>query len=191
MRSAAVDIAYKPAARIALATAIILLVPLLAMQFTEEVVWDLADFAVAGVLLFGAGLAYELVARKAAGNLAYRAAVGVAVAASLFLVWANLAVGLIGAEGNPANLVYFVVVAVGVVGAIVARLQPRGMACVLLTMALIQASVAVIASLLGLGDSKSEGLEVFFLNGFFVALFSGSAWLFLRSARRRTEPDGS
>ncbi len=56
--------------RIALATAFILLLPLLAMQITEEVVWDLADFAVDGALLFGTGLTYELVARKG-GTLAY------------------------------------------------------------------------------------------------------------------------
>lgn len=61
--------------RITLATTFILLLPLLAMQFTDEVAWDLADFAVAGALLFGAGLTYELVARKA-GNIAYRAAGG-------------------------------------------------------------------------------------------------------------------
>ena len=54
--------------RMALATAFLLLLPLLAMQFTDEVVWDLADFAVAGALLFGAGLTYELVARKGAAS---------------------------------------------------------------------------------------------------------------------------
>ena len=101
--------------RIALATAFILLLPLLAMQFTDEVVWDLADFAVAGVLLFGAGLTYELIARKA-GHIAYRAAVGVAVAAALLLVWMNLAVGIMGNEGNPANLMYTGVLAVGIIG---------------------------------------------------------------------------
>lgn len=54
------------------------------MQFTDEVVWDVFDFAVAGILLFGAGLTYELVARKA-GNIVYRVAVGVAVGRHSFL----------------------------------------------------------------------------------------------------------
>jgi hypothetical protein len=53
-----------------LAAAFILLLPWLAMQITDEVVWDLADFIVAGALLIGAGLTYELAARKA-GNLAH------------------------------------------------------------------------------------------------------------------------
>ena len=104
--------------RIALVTACILLVPLVAMQFTEEVNWDLFDFAFMGTLLFGTGLAYELVARKA-GAIAYRAAVGVALAAALLLVWVNGAVGIIG--NGPVNLMYFGVLAVLVIGAAVAR----------------------------------------------------------------------
>lgn len=66
---------YKAAIRIALATGFLLLLPLLAMQFTNEVVWDLADFIVAGVLLFGTGLTYKLAAIKV-GNIVYRSAVG-------------------------------------------------------------------------------------------------------------------
>ena len=81
--------------RIVLATAFILLLPLLAMQITDEVVWTLGDFAVAGALLVGTGLIYELVARKI-DNIAYRAAIGVALLAALLLVWVELAVGIIG-----------------------------------------------------------------------------------------------
>ena len=76
--------------RIALATAFLLLILLLAMQFTDEVVWDLTDFAVGGALLFGAGLTYELVARKAR-NTAHRVAIGLAVATALTFVWMLLA----------------------------------------------------------------------------------------------------
>ena len=51
----------------AVVVALILLIPLVAMQFTSEVNWTLSDFVFAGVLLFGTGLTYELVARKAGG----------------------------------------------------------------------------------------------------------------------------
>ncbi len=171
--------------RIALATAFILLLPLLAMQFTDQVVWDLADFAVAGVLLFGAGLTYELIARKA-GRIAHRFAVGVAVAAALLLVWINLAVGIIGNEGNPANLMYIGVLAVGIIGAVIASLEPRGMARVLFATAGAQMLVPVIALIIGPPQVSSWGAAgvfgVFGLNGFFAALWVGSGLLFRRAS---------
>jgi hypothetical protein len=69
------------------------------------------------VMVMAVGLTYELAVRTT-GNIAYRAAVGVALAAAFMLFWSNLAVGIIGNEDNPANLMYFGVVAVGFVGAI-------------------------------------------------------------------------
>ncbi|MCH8913537.1 MAG: hypothetical protein IIA33_08235 [Planctomycetes bacterium] len=168
--------------RIVLATAFILLLPLLAMQFTDEVVWDLADFAVAGVLLFGTGLTYELIARKA-GPIAHRAAVGVAVAAALLLVWINLAVGIIGNEGNPANLMYIGVLVVGIIGALIARFQPHGMARALFATALAQMLVAVIALAARLGTSGPVWpRDVLIATGFFATLWLGSALLFRRAS---------
>jgi hypothetical protein len=190
MQTVAINTTYKSAGRVALAVACILLLPVLAMQFTDEVVWDLADFAVAGALLCGAGFTYELGARKAS-ILAYRAAVGVAVAAALILVWVNLAVGLIGSEDNPANLIYVGVLAVGIMGAFLARFQPRGMARALFATAFAQALVAVIALIAGWGDPGSGALEILVLNGFFVALWVGSAWLFRRAAHGRPERGGA
>ena len=166
--------------------ALILLLPLVAMQFTNEVNWDVADFAVFGALLVGAGVTCELAARMT-GNTAYRSAVGVAVAAAFLLVWVNGAVGIIGSENNDANLMYFGVLAVGIIGAIFARFQPRGMARALFATALAQASVAVVALSAGLGSPGSGPLEIATLNGFFVALFVGSAWLFRRAAHGRPE----
>ena len=160
------------------ATAFLLMLPLVAMQFTDDVVWGLFDFIVAGTLLVGTGLTYVLVARKA-GNMAYRSAVGVALAAALFLVWANLAVGLIGSENEPANLMYLGVLAVGIIGAVISRLQPLGMALTLFAMALAQALVAVIALVAGMDQyPESSVAEIVYVNGFFVALFVGSALLF-------------
>lgn len=181
--------AYKAAIRLAIATGIILLLPLIAMQFTDEVVWDLADFVVAGVLLFGTGLAYELMARKG-GTVAYRAAVGIALATVFLLVWVNGAVGIIGSENNDANLMYFGVLAVGIIGAIITRLQPLGMARALFVTALAQALVPVIA--LTIWQPTSWGAAgvfgVFVLNAFFVMLLVGSALLFKRAAYAEEVP---
>ena len=125
-----------------------------------------------------------------AGNIAYRAAVAVALAAALLLVWVTGAVGIIGSEDNNANLMYFGVLAVGIVGAIVARLRPHEMARALFATALAQASVAVIALIFGLGLPWSPPLEILALNGFFVGLFVGSALLF-RNAGREQPPAGA
>jgi hypothetical protein len=122
---------------------------------------------------------------------AYRAAMGVALAASLMLVWLSLGVGIIGEDGDPANVMYFGVLAIGIVGAIIARIQPRGMARALVAMALTQALVTVIALGAGLGLPWSGPAETLLLNGFFIALFVGSAWLFWRSAPGRPEQAGN
>jgi hypothetical protein len=181
--------AYRSTIGIVLAAASILLLPLLAMQVTDEVAWDLADFAVAGALLVGTGLMYELAARKA-GNIAYRAAVGVALAAAFILVWLMGAVGVIGEEGDRVDLMYFGVLAVGIIGAVIARFRPHGMARALLAMALAQALVAVIALIAGKHQAPiSSVFEIVGLNGFFVALFIGSALLFRHAARKQPAAD--
>lgn len=161
--------------------AALMLLPLVAMQVTDEVAWDLADFALAGALVIGAGVVCEVVARMRRGR-PYQAAVCVALAATLLLVWGNGALGLIGSEDNPANLMCGGVLAVGVAGTFVARLQPDGMARALVATALAQALVAVIALVAGLGSS---GLDILMLTGFFAALWLASAWLFRVAAREQ------
>lgn len=74
---------------------VLLLVPYVAMKFTDEVKWGPLDFAIAGVLLLGTGLAIEFVVRKVR-KLEYRLAISAAILLALFVIWAELAVGLIG-----------------------------------------------------------------------------------------------
>jgi hypothetical protein len=77
---------------IALATGIVLLIPLIAMHFSRSVRWDAPDFLVLGVLLFGTGSTFVLVARKVPRR--YRIIVGATFAVALLYVWAELAVGV-------------------------------------------------------------------------------------------------
>jgi hypothetical protein len=86
--------AHRPAFRVALATACILLVPLVAMQFTDEVDWGLADFVVAGALLGGTGLLLHALAARKAGNIAYQAVATVIGVAAIVLGEADDAPGL-------------------------------------------------------------------------------------------------
>ena len=163
--------------------AFLLLLPLVAMQFTNEVDWDETDFIVMGLLLFGACGAFELAARMT-GNTAYRAAVGVAVVAAFLLIWINLAVGIIGSEDNPANLMYFGMLGLGLVGAFIARFRADGMARALVAMALAQGLIAVITLAAGLGSEGENWPRVILvLNGFFATLWLASAWLFRKAAR--------
>ncbi len=165
--------------RIVSLTAFILLIPLIAMQFTNEVNWNLADFVLMGALLLGAGLAYELVARSS-DRAAYRTAAGLAVVATFLLVWVNGAVGIIG--DSPINLMYFGVSVVLIIGATVSRLKPEGMARALIATAITQALIPVIALIILIPDFSPNILEVFVLNAFFIMMFVGSSLLFSRAA---------
>ena len=166
-------------------SAFVLLLPLVAMQFTNEVNWDGTDFVLFGAMMALACGTFELAARATA-NRAYRAAVGVAVVAAFILVWINLAVGIIGSEDNPANLMYGGVLAVGIIGALIVRFQPVGMARALTATALAQALVGVVALTAGFGSAAPSFPEaIVFLTGFFAALWFLSAWLFRKAARER------
>jgi ABC-type cobalt transport system substrate-binding protein len=74
---------------------LILLIPLIAMQFTNEVNWTLMDFVAAGVLLLGTGLAIEFVIRKVK-NVKHRIIICVVLLLILLIIWAELAVGIFG-----------------------------------------------------------------------------------------------
>ena len=81
--------------RVALITVLILFVPFIAMQFTDEVNWDAADFIVAAVLLFGTGLVLEFVAKKFK-NSPHKILVLIVIILLFLLTWVELAVGIFG-----------------------------------------------------------------------------------------------
>ncbi len=174
--------AYRSTIRVLLATALLLSIPLMAKLFTDEMAWDLFDFAFMGALIAGTGLTYET-AKRMSSDVMYRLAVGSALAGVFLLVWINLAVGIIGSEDDPANGMYFWVLAVAFFGTIVARFQPQAMARVMSATALAQALVAVIALVLGLGAPESGPMEIVGANGIFIAFFVASAALFREAAR--------
>jgi hypothetical protein len=128
--------------------AALLAVPAIAMRFTSEVDWGPEDFVVMGLLLALACGAYEL-ATRLSGNTAYRAGAAIAIVASFLTVWVNLAVGMIGGEDNPANLMFGVVVLIALVGAILARFRPRGVARAMQAAAAAQGAMAVYALVAG------------------------------------------
>lgn len=158
--------------------ATMLLLALVTKSFVGEA--HLVDnFAQIGTLLIGLGIAVELASRKT-GQAAFRAACGLAIASVLLLFWVNGAVGIIGPEKNEINAMYVVIIAGGATGTVIARCRPKGMARTLFIMALAQTLVALFA----LAVSTSSGtLEILTINGFFIALFVGSAVLFSKASR--------
>jgi hypothetical protein len=156
------------------------LMPLIAMQFTREVNWDETDFIVFAVMLLLVCGLLEL-ATRLSRNLFYRLGFGVALVAGFVLIWMNLAVGIIGSEDNPANLMYAGVLAIGAAGAILARLKARGMAVALVAMAVAQGLVSATAVM--------GGYFTVPLDTVFITLWLGAAWLFHTAAQQeKTRP---
>lgn len=159
---------------------LLLALPAVAMRFTTEVDWGPEDFITMGILLAAACGGYE-VATRISGNTAYRAAVAVAIVTAFVTVWVNLAVGMIGNEDNPANLLFGGVLLVALLGAVLAWFRPRGMAVAMATAALAQGTIAVYALFGGHG-----ALAVFI--GLFVLPWLLSAHLFRVAARGLSQP---
>lgn len=103
----------------------LLLLPALAMKFSDEVAWDTADFIVFGAMLLVACSLVEAAMRRFRG-LAGAAGALLAVGTGFLLAWANLAVGIVGAPADPANLVFFALLALVGAGALITRLRAPG-----------------------------------------------------------------
>jgi hypothetical protein len=141
----------------------ILLLPFIAMQFTREVNWTGSDFIFAAVLIGGVGLLFELTLRMS-DNKPYRAGVALALAASFLTIWATGAVGMIGDEGDPLNLMFGGVLALALLGSAIGGFRASGMAKAM--------AVAAIAQFL----AGTIGMFTDLLGGVFSAMFAG-LWL--------------
>jgi hypothetical protein len=174
----------------ALLTALILLLPLLGNHFVDGWNWPPGAFVFLAALLFGICLIYKLVTRNR-DAIAYRAAVGIAIAAAFLLTWGNF---VQMADVTPVAAMYFVVPIVGGIGAAVARLQPKGMARALFATALAQALVLVLALIMLMTRNPQVAswtppeLRGVGGNAFHVMLFVWSALLFRKAGRRESTP---
>ena len=160
----------------------LLLLPFVAMQVgADGVDWSLGDFIVFGVMLGTVGGALELAVR-ASGNWAYRGGAALGLLAMFLVVWANLAVGIVGNENNPWNQLFFLALLIGIAGACVARFRAKGMSYAMLAAA---ASLVVAFAIASLGSTDEpfvkHGVE-FAGTSIFAAILLGSAWLFRRAA---------
>jgi hypothetical protein len=160
--------------------AFLLLLPAVAMRFTNEVNWTVGDFLFAALLMGVTGLVLELVVRHTR-NWSYRLGIGAAIAASFLLVWINGAVGIIGDEDNPANLLFFGVIAVALVGAVLARFRPQGTAMAMFAAAAAQAAVGIAAVIGALGSGPSWPTDVIVSTIVFCLIWAAAGMLFRRA----------
>lgn len=156
--------------------ALVLLFPLIAMQFEQRlrwgVNWTVGDFLVAALLLCSTGAALELAVRIN-GSLAYRAGAFLGIGVALVMIWANLAVGLVGSEDNAANVWFMTVPLVGLIVSALGKFSARAMVRAMLAMAVVQALVGLIVG--GGGETVALTLA-------FGSCWLASAWLFARAA---------
>ena len=161
------------------------LVPVTAKLLIPSMLWDETDFIFAAVLIFGSAGVYHLLSRQP-GGIAYRGGAALALAAIFLLLWLNGAVGIIGSENNPANLMFVGVIAIAIGGSFIARFRAAGMARAMTAAAAAEALIPLVELVARFGAAESPiwPREVIVLSLFFTTLWLGSAWLFRRAAER-------
>lgn len=163
--------------------AALMLAPAIATRFSDEMAWDSADFILVGIMLAAACGAWELAMRKT-GSWAYAAGAVAAAGAAFLLFLVNGAVGFIGNENDPVNLLFFGIVTLALGGAIIVRFRPEGMARAMA----VTAGAQIVAGALAV--SMVPDLRGFVLGtAMFVPLWLLSAWLFARAAREEAAQD--
>ena len=154
--------------RVALVALGLLMVPLVASRIVDGWNWNAGSFVIVYVLFFATGMTYAVIARKM-DAWSYKAGVGVALVAGF--AWGGPTWSMSPDSENPANLVYYSVLAIGAVGAWLARLEPRGLARTLFAMA---ATLALIAVILPSGAPPYLARNMVISHGVLAALFTTS-----------------
>lgn len=146
--------------------------------------WGLLDILTFAAMLIVVAIIVILAWRRTRSR-AYRLAAVVAAIGGFLLLWVNGAVGIIGDEGNQANLMFFGVLVVAVTGSVISRFRARGMAITLYATASAQVLVAVIAVMMRSGTSgPSWPRDVLILTAIFSAFWLVSGLLFSKAATR-------
>ena len=167
--------------RVALGALAVWMVPVVAAQFVEDWHWGVGGFVRVYLLFFLTGMAIALIARRM-DAWSYKLGVGVALVAGFALGWSNMV--HVADSGNPANLWYYSVLVVGLVGACLARLKAPGLARTLFVMA---ATLALIAAMLPSGAPPYLARNMAIGHAVNVVLFTASGLLFRHASLAETK----
>lgn len=169
---------------------LLLLLPLVGMQLTDEVNWTASDFLFAGLLIGSVGLVLEIAVRRTSDR-SYRAAVGCATAAAFLTIWSNGAVGIIGSEDNGANALFNLVPLIALLASAVVRFRAAGLSRVMLAVATLQ--VLVTVAVLGMGWNERASIwprELVYSAVGYGGLWFASARLFRVAANKSRQEQG-
>ncbi len=161
--------------------AALLALPLITMQFTPEVDWTASDFIVWGIMLGTVGGLFELGVRLSPLP-SYRAGFALALLGGFLVTWANLAVGIVGSEDNPANQLFFLALLVGISGSALVRLRAAGMAYAMFVTAIAIGAAFAIAEMGPRDELWVPASREALGTGIFALIFIASGLLFRRAA---------
>lgn len=179
---------FRPLFWISSITISLLLIPFIAMQFTNEVNWSVFDFIIMGSLISGTCFLFYIMARRSS-NFIFRLATSIAILSSFLLIWVNLAVGLIGSGPNIANLMYIAVFAILIGGTYFSRLAPQRLQWVMFIAASSLFVFAIIQLLAKMYEYPGSSIvEILGVNSFFATLFLCAGLLFRLISRQPNRP---
>lgn len=166
--------------RIVAIVGLLLLIPLWGNSNVEGWNWSPFDFVFAFVVFFIFGLAFQFVLNSS-GAIAYKFAGCLAIVTAFFLTWINAAVGIIG-DGNPANVLYPLLVLILLAGATVSRLERHTMSHVLFGVAVGQMIIPLIAFIFWPDNFAPGVFPVFVISAYFSLSWITSALLFRKDS---------
>lgn len=162
--------------------ALLILMPWLAMQFTPEVRWEANDFILATVVIGIIGALIELTILLTANRFS-RAGGFVAILAGFLVFWSNLAVGMIGNEGNAVNLFFGLVLLIAIIGAWLSSLHRNVLPAAMLAAGTTQCAIGLLAGIWG-SDFKGGVLTILLSTLWWI-----SSLLFAIAAKQKAPAD--
>lgn len=173
----------KPVITVSAVTLSLLLIPFIGMQVSDEVNWTFSDFLIMGILLFVTGLSVLLVL-KMANNIVTKLAFAMAIGTTFLMIFANLAIGLIGSGPHAGNLMYIVVYGVAIIGTLLYFSNTEKMATVMFSTVGSILLLVIIAFVAGMQNyPASSAQEILVVNGFFAALYTIAGTLFKKVSK--------
>jgi len=129
-------------------------------------------------------IVFVLINKFNPGNIFYKLAVAWALLTGFLLFWVNLAGGIMGSEDNDANVMFVVVIMIGLIASTWVKFQTLEMSYVMLTLAVSHVFIVAIELIFQFGvEGPIWPFDVIGASCIFVVLWFCSALLFRKAAQ--------